>query len=140
MQFTWRHLRSDEPDYELGIGVFFGTAWVLFLLAVSFVSPHWIPPCLLHETTGWPCPTCGSYRSFELLQEAQWLAALRTQPLVIALLCGGAVYALYSWTVVAFRLPRLRVRGWSRGWMWGLALTAAGLVAVNWLYLCWTGR
>lgn len=137
--WTWRRLRAGEPDPER----FFGVLCVpLALLAggvVAMLPPGIVPPCPLRRVTGFPCPTCGTLRALRLMIGGEWAAALRMQPLVVALAGVGVLFSLYAWLVVLGRLPRLRPAAGQRIPWAAVGVTAAAVLALDWLYVAWIG-
>ena len=101
-------------------------------VALHFGIP--LPGCLLRETTGVPCPFCGSTRAFGAMASLDFVQAFRWNPLVSA---GACVMFVLLLVALARRrstagLPE-RVGGAfaSAGRRWLLA-AALGL---NWFYL-----
>jgi hypothetical protein len=134
----WRKLRPGETDIELWFGV------VLLSLCgigafISVILPRgWIPPCRLHQTTGLPCPTCGSHRAIRALINGDILTALHSQPLGTALIAGAAIFWLYALTTVIFKLPRFRPdisKRSKRLICYGLLIA----ILLNWIYLLIAG-
>lgn len=135
MRLVIRKLKPGETDWELTVGALF---LPLFLLAASLLARfagHVPVFCVLYRTTGIPCPACGSLRSLQHLLAGEFPAAWRLNPLAVALVAGGIVFAVYSWIVVAVRLPRLRLEGTSRTTRWLVTALVIATVAANWLYL-----
>jgi hypothetical protein len=63
-----------------------------------------------------------------------FLAALKWNPLVFAVLCGVIAFDLYALAVVAMRAPRLRVAVGhaQKKYLRGIVLSA---LVLNWIYL-----
>jgi hypothetical protein len=85
-----------------------GAAVILFALDPARTSV--LPSCPFHTLTGWWCPGCGATRALHELLHGHWAAALRLNPLAIALL------PLVGYLTV--RREPLRVKP---VWMWMLA-------------------
>lgn len=119
----------NEPDLEL--------VWLMVLAATGIMAIAWLtfplqtPACAFRELTGFPCPTCGGTRCIRSLLAGHFGAAFTWNPLVFLLAAAAAAYGLYAGTVLALRLPRIRLRGAGNALRLGIAL----VVAVNWLYL-----
>jgi hypothetical protein len=79
-----------------------GAAWV-----------HWLglPPlvCPFRWLTGVPCPACGATHAFAALVDGHLAASLAFHPAVAPGCLIAFLYIVYAGTVVALRLPRLRV-------------------------------
>lgn len=95
--------------------------------------------CLFHRLTGWPCLTCGSTRAFAALLAGNPAAALRLQPLALAVgVLGCAFFAVYSTNLfVRRRVLCLRLKPGER---WRLGVAALTLIVLNWLYLICSAR
>lgn len=134
----WRKLKPGETDIELWFGVVFMSLCAAGAV-ISVVLPRgWIPPCRLHQTTGLPCPTCGSHRAIRALLSGDILNAFLAQPLGTLLILSAALYWLYALTTVIFKLPRFRPGISSRS----KRLICCGLliaILLNWLYLYLAG-
>src|SRR5689334_2220232 len=77
----------------LGVLVVAGAA----LVSLYFFNPTehgFFPRCLLHSLTGLDCPGCGGLRATHQLLHGNFIAALRLNPLFIALLPVGAFFAI----------------------------------------------
>ncbi len=101
-------------------------------VAMSLGFP--VPGCLLRETTGVPCPSCGSTRAFGALAGLDFAQALRWNPLVSAGAC--VMFVLLVAALARGRggagLPERVGSAFAstpRRWMLAAAL------ALNWLYL-----
>ncbi len=92
-----------------------------------------LPPCLFHQLSGWPCPSCGATRATLAFASGDWLSALQYNPLVTAIYLAamiGAVMIIVS-AIFAKRLHSNQIDAAvakARGWIIG------GLLA-NWVYL-----
>jgi hypothetical protein len=131
----WRALRPGELDHErLWLGVSLAAA-VLCLGWLAFRLP--LPQCAFRAWTGFPCLTCGTTRTVQALLEGNLAAAILLNPLAVLALAGIAVFNLYALTVLALRLPRLRVEHISARGALSLRIAAGGAVAINWAWLLW---
>ena len=126
-------------DYEFIFGVLLVPLFAAASLLVLHLSPKIQIFCLFHRLTGFPCPACGSFRCAEQLAAGHIGEAWLTQPLAATLACLALVYAAYSWVVVLFRLPRLRVEGTTRRQRWLMAALAAAAILANWAYIALCG-
>jgi hypothetical protein len=110
------------------------------LVAVALPSAAWlrlglpVPVCLFRESTGIPCPTCGSTRLLESLLSGRILEAAAMNPLVFAGLAAVLVWALLSTARVALGLPGWRVvlARWERRLLLCFAIVAT---LANWAYV-----
>lgn len=102
-------------------------------LALHFELP--LPGCPLRETTGVPCPFCGSTRACAALAGCDFTGALRWNPLVsLSLMVGFAWLGFAAVQPLPAHLLWRRSRAWlasvsSRRWL-------AGALLLNWVYLC----
>ncbi|MEY2906376.1 MAG: hypothetical protein RLZZ408_847 [Verrucomicrobiota bacterium] len=103
------------------------TAWLFSGIAT--------PRCLLHATTGIPCPTCGMTRTTWYLLHGEIGPAFLLNPLMTTALLGAALYVCYAAVVVIGRLPRLRLEAFTKTETNFVRFTAIGLLAANWIYL-----
>lgn len=134
---TWRRLRPGETDHEtIWLGVSLGS------LACAWGWLHFglpLPRCVFHMVTGCACPTCGATRCVRFALGGDFAAALRMNPLMFGGLGMLALYDAYAATVLAFRLPRLRLEAlpaWAGKKARVLFLLA---VAGNWAWLLYRG-
>ncbi len=73
--WTYRALLAPSARY-LAVAV----------MAVSFVFPIeglGVDLCILHSTTGLPCPGCGLSRAIAAISQGDWLAALALNPFAL---------------------------------------------------------
>jgi len=98
------------------------------------------PACLLHATTGIPCPTCGTTRSLRALLGGDLPTAFAWNPLAATLWIAFGAFALYAATVVLARLPRVRIRISHPVEARLLRFATLGILAANWGYLWAAGR
>jgi len=135
MKLRFRKLRKDEEDYELVFGVLIIPLSFIFALVITRLPAHWAPYCLFRRATGIPCPACGSFRSVVLLSRGYFTQAWITQPLMATLILMAILFMIYSWIVVLFRLPRLRLEETGRHVKLLLVLLIVTVTAANWIYL-----
>jgi hypothetical protein len=120
--------------------------WGSILLIAALLANAWLfsgiatPRCLLHATTGIPCPTCGMTRATWHLLHGEIGAAFLLNPLMAAALLGAALYICYAAVVVIGRLPRLRLEALTKTEANLVRIAAIGLLAANWLYLIGRGE
>jgi len=91
--------------------------------------------CQLRESTGIPCPTCGSTRAWVFLLQGDVPGALALNPLatlVLPLFVVGGVATMVWVGILERRVPRL---GRGRLWVTGFL----GLVAAQWVYVILRG-
>lgn len=132
MRLRVRRLIPGEIDHEL---IWLSVSLVSLGLAAAWltVGLPW-PRCMFHEITGLPCITCGMTRCGIQFFHGHFVAALKWNPLVFAVLCGVVAYDLYAFTTLSTRAPRLRVafghaqKKWARG-------IVIGALLLNWGYL-----
>ncbi len=97
-------------------------------------------PCLFHQLTGLPCPTCGATRMVVALAHGHPLTALRMNPFVFVTLTGVFLF----WIADGWRQLHTGVPGdfyeaiFSRRRWLRIALPV--VIALNWLFLVWDGR
>jgi hypothetical protein len=132
MQLCTRRLHSTEVDYELlwlavsGSSVGLAAVWVT-------VGLPW-PVCVFHQLTGLPCVTCGMTRCAIQFFHGHFLAALKWNPLIFAVLCGVVAFDLYALLVLVMRTPRLRIAFGQAEKKYARVIVIIAL-AVNWAYL-----
>lgn len=79
-------------------------AW--FAVQRGWLWPPGSRTCVLLETTGVACPTCGGVRAVRALGDGRWGDALREHPLVVAALVAAALWFAYA--LAATAAPRWR--------------------------------
>lgn len=132
MQVVARRLQRGDIDHELiwlSVSVVSLTSAALWLA----LGLPW-PVCVFHQLTGLPCLTCGMTRCGIEFFRGHFLAALKWNPLVFALLWGVIAFDLYALASIALRRPRLRIlfrqaeKKYARG-------VLVAVLALNWFYL-----
>ena len=132
----WRRLRRGELDHE---ALWLGVSLAALLLAWAWVRLGFASPlCPFHELTGWACPSCGATRCVRYALRGAFHAAFLVNPLVFAALAGIVVFDFYAATVLALRLPRLRLAKIPARIAMSLRAGCVGLLLVNWLWLLHT--
>lgn len=133
MKIERRRLAANELDAELlwlgilGGGGLIAVAWIV----LGLPTPH----CFFRAITGLPCLTCGGTRCARYLLAGHPSVALAWNPLVFLGIVLATVFLAYAAVVVAFRLPRLRIR-FATPREADIARIAVAVVAVvNWIYL-----
>jgi hypothetical protein len=122
------------PDPERRFACLVATGFAAVAAMVLLWPRAWLPPCLFHRLTGFPCPTCGLVRSLRLLLAGHLREAWLQQPLAVTACLAAAAGMVYAVLVVWLRLPRLRVDPSRRVRRGALILLAAAVLA-NWIYL-----
>lgn len=139
MRLERRRLTARDTDHEV-LWLSVGVAGAIVAAAAAWGLVEW-PRflCPLKELTGWPCPTCGATRALFALVRGEFIAALASNPAVVALAALYGAFALYAVVTLACGLPRLRIvpgaadRRPAR-WLVG------GATLGTWLYLVAAGR
>lgn len=134
---NWRHRKSSEIDHEL---IWLSVTGVSFLCAMLWLKlglPR--PVCLFHEVTRHACLTCGATRCLMALCSGHLAAAFWLNPLVCCALIGIFFFDLYALTVLAFKLPRLRIESVPPGAAAGVRLATVLAAVANWFYLLHAG-
>jgi hypothetical protein len=139
MKLVLRKSRNLGHDCEFVFGFLFIPLFAVVSLLTLYLSSRIPVFCVFHRITGFPCPACGSFRCAEQLVEGHIREAWLTQPLIAILVCTALVYAAYSWIVVLFKLPRLRVAETTRGQRWLMVFLAVAAILVNWAYIALRG-
>lgn len=132
-----------SPHRQLGLlwGSVAGTLVVLSPLAAQLAGR--LPACPLKSLTGLPCPGCGTTRAALALGDLDPLAAFAVSPLAAAawvlLIAGGLLAG--GLALAGVEPPALSrwVDRWSGQWSLGARLAFLAALALNWLYLLYTG-
>jgi hypothetical protein len=133
MRLLWRRRAAHEPDHEL--------IWLAVSVAAIAGAAAWLalalpwPKCPFLATTGLPCVTCGATRSSIAFLHGDIFAAWRWNPLAFVGVCGVAAFDLYAALVLAGRMPRLRIVGWTITEKNAARIAVISLLALNWIYL-----
>jgi hypothetical protein len=133
VQIRLRTLQPGELNHEL--------IWLAVSLGALAFAAAWLslglpwPRCAFHALTGHPCLTCGMTRSSIRFFHADFIGALRWNPLVFIVLCGLAVFNVYAFAVLIFRAPRLRLTELSRSETTLVRVLVVVLLLANWIYL-----
>ena len=111
---------------------------LLMSLAYCVIEFHIpAPVCLLRQSTGIPCPTCGGTRSLAAWVQLDLPAAFRFNPLIflasVAALLWSIVRGVERLSGKTFLPTRLLIP--DSPWAW---LAGSVAVALNWIYLCLT--
>ena len=134
---NWRRLRPGEIDHEaLWLAVSLsalGGAWLWLHLALP------LPGCAFHRLTGLPCPTCGMTRCLRYAFHEHWRAAASVNPLGFFGYGAIIVYDMYAATVLALRLPRLRLETIPASLGGSVRYAVIAAVLANWAWLLWIG-
>jgi len=135
VKLVWRRLKPGDQDYELVFGALFFPLLLLTAFSLSRLSAGTLPICRFQAAYGIPCPTCGVFRATTDFLSGHWSSALVRHPPAFLVLAGGSVFSLYSFAVIFFRGPRLRIvspPSWLKPAVAGGVLV---LLLLNWLYL-----
>jgi len=133
MQVLRQPLGPGETDHEL--------IWLSVSVASLGLAATWLalglpwPRCLFHDLTGRPCLTCGMTRSAIQFFHGHFLAALKWNPLVFAVLCGVTAFDLYAFFALVTRAPRLRIIFWTASEKKFARIIVITALALNWVYL-----
>ena len=133
MQVLRQPLGPGETDHEL--------IWLSVSVASLGLAATWFslglpwPRCLFHDLTGRPCLTCGMTRSAIQFFHGHFLAALKWNPLVFAVLCGVTAFDLYTFFALVTRAPRLRIIFWTASEKKFARIIVITALALNWAYL-----
>ncbi len=133
MQVLRQPLGPGETDHEL--------IWLSVSVASLGLAATWLalglpwPRCLFHDLTGRPCLTCGMTRSAIQFFHGHFLAALKWNPLVFAVLCGMTAFDLYAFFALVTRAPRLRIIFWTASEKKFARIIVITALALNWVYL-----
>jgi len=133
MQVLRQPLGPGETDHEL--------IWLSVSVASLGLAATWLalglpwPRCLFHDLTGRPCLTCGMTRSAIQFFHGHFLAALKWNPLVFAVLCGMTAFDLYAFFALVTRAPRLRIIFWTASEKKFARIIVITALALNWAYL-----
>ncbi len=131
--FALHRQREGETDFE--------RLWLAWIAVAGAAVMAWLhfglktPQCLFHSITGIPCLTCGGTRCVKNLLAGNILTAFEWNPLVFLAVMAAALYALYAAAATALGLPRIRLGSLSPAEMQILRVTAAAVIAANWIYL-----
>jgi hypothetical protein len=132
MRVYCRRLRATEVDHELiwlSVSVLSLTAAAVWLA----LGLPW-PFCVFHGLTGLPCATCGMTRCGIQFFHGHFLAALKWNPVVFAVLCGVTAFDLYTLATLTTSAPRLRIAFCERDKKFARGIVI-GALALNWIYL-----
>lgn len=119
-------------------GLLWGAA-ALALIASAPLAPLFasgLPDCLVKSFLGWPCPGCGSTRAYIALGRLDVTSALHLNPLATIGIIGFVLGGLAAAALALLGRPLTEP---ARYPVW-LRVTAAGLVAANWVWLLVDGR
>ena len=133
MQICRRSLGRNEIDHEL--------LWLGFSVGSLACAAIWFwlglpwPRCTFHSLTGRPCLTCGATRAAIQFFHGHFLAALRWNPIVFAVLCGLSTFDVYAAAVLVLRAPRFRIEKFTAAEKKYARYGVIALLALNWIYL-----
>jgi hypothetical protein len=133
VKFSIRRLAPGELDHEL--------IWLSASVSSLALAAAWLtlglpwPRCAFHELTSLPCVTCGMTRSAIQFFHGHFLAALRWNPFVFAVLCGVIAFDVYALATIISRTPRLRIHLSTQRAKTLLRVSVISALALNWIYL-----
>jgi len=133
VKFSIRRLAPGELDHEL--------IWLSASVSSLALAAAWLtlglpwPRCAFHELTSLPCVTCGMTRSAIQFFHGHFLAALRWNPFVFAVLCGVIAFDVYALSTIISRTPRLRIHLSTQRAKTLLRVSVISALALNWIYL-----
>jgi hypothetical protein len=138
MQVVARRLERGEVDHEL---VWLGASLASLGMAVAWftLGLPW-PHCVFHDLTGLPCITCGMTRCGIQFFHGHFLAALKWNPLVFALLCALTAFDFYAFATLATRGPRLRICFCTQAAKTFVRIAVISALGLNWIYLLMHSR
>ncbi len=127
---TWRTPTRDDRQVAILWAVCAGLA--IALGPVWRAAAPFLPPCVWHAVTGWPCPGCGSTRAMLRLLHADVAGALATNPLTTTSAAGfvGLGLAAPVWFALGGMRPALDPGAKPR-----LMVLVAAIVVANWVWL-----
>jgi hypothetical protein len=132
MQLCARRPIPGEIDHEL--------VWLSVSASSVGLAAAWLaiglpwPVCAFHELTGLPCVTCGMTRCAIQFFHGHFLAALKWNPLIFALLCSAIAFDVYALLVLVKRTPRLRIKFGQAEKKCARVIVVIAL-GLNWCYL-----
>jgi len=131
---TWRPPDREDRQVAMLWAVCSGLAVLLRPLWVS--AAGFMPECVWHDWTGWPCPGCGSTRAMLNLLRGDLSGALAFNPLAAAaattFLIGGFVAPV--WLACGGLRPQLAPRHRP-----AFIAAAVSAFAANWAWLYASG-
>jgi hypothetical protein len=128
---VWHHLGSAgimRRDWVSASVIVSFAAMMLGVPLIRLLHLQSVVVCPFKQLTGFPCPTCGYTRVFNLLLAGNFAAAIRFQPFVLIIVALSAIAAVLAaasiWKRKDLILPRSLVRGlWAAlaaSWGWNL--------------------
>src|SRR5262249_23915700 len=133
MRLRVRCLAPGEINHEL--------IWLSISLLSLGLAAAWLtvglpwPRCVFHEISGLPCVTCGMTRCAIQFFHGHFLAALKWNPLVFAVLCGVIAFDVYALATLVTRAPRVRINVSTQRAKAFLRVSVISALALNWMYL-----
>lgn len=95
-------LRSKSTaKFYLYVSLFLLSGWAWLLWSVFNHSHHGITVCVIKNTTGIPCPACGSTSSLVQIMDGNWWTALYINPLGYLMAIGLIASPLWLITDLA---------------------------------------
>jgi hypothetical protein len=138
MQLVRRPLAPQEFNHEL--------VWLCVSLGGVVAAAVWLklglpwPACVFRALTGHPCLTCGATRSAIAFFHANFLTALKWNPLLFGVYVAITLFDVYAFAVLVLRAPRFRVVGVTAAERNLARCLVVVVVAINWGYLLMNSR
>ena len=125
------------PENALDCEVIWGSIGLLVLLAARFFPFSRFPklPCIFHQLTGYPCPSCGMTRSFILMSHLNFSEAAKINPLGSILFVFTLIFVFYAFIVILFHAPRIRIRVTQKWEGICIRIMVVAVFVINWTYL-----
>ena len=135
MRITKQAQNQRNTDFEFVVGILLIPILLILSIAMIFLPEHWQPQCWFKTQLGIACPSCGGFRSMQLLCCGDFLSAFRQQPFAIMGGIGGIVYFVYACCVVLGRTSAIRLKDVTRRERWLILLGIVLLIAMDWIYV-----
>lgn len=103
-------------------------AMVLALPTIRWLHLQQFARCPFHALTGFPCPTCGYTRVYDLILAGHWMQAVIFQPFILAIVILSAIIAVMATISLIGKMELVLSRKLVRGiwvtlaisWAWNL--------------------
>lgn len=131
--------QNNAPG-AIEFGILYGS-FIIAALAVAYFFPilDLAPPCLFRESTGIPCPTCGTSRSLVEFSRGHLAGSFVMNPLAALVILFGVLAFLANTVMLFGGLPRPKfMLNDHEGTV--LRYCVIALVLFNWVYLALSCR